>query len=164
MKHLLRYLGISTTHVDRESRDVREFQKKFGHITNDTPTHLTRRKLMERIQCMQEELNEFTEAVADQDLAAQADALVDLVYFAKGTANMLGLPWDALWADVHDANMAKVAGVGPRGHKVDCIKPVDWVGPQTLEILEDAGYVRTNFTSIYPWDDKINEERCCDDQ
>ena len=164
MRHLLRYLGISTTHVDHESKDVREFQKKFGHITNDTPTHLTRRKLMERIQCMQEELDEFTEAVADQDLAAQADALVDLVYFAKGTANMLGLPWDALWADVHDANMAKVAGVGPRGHKVDCIKPVDWVGPQTLEILEDAGYVRTNFTSIYPWDDKINEERCCDDQ
>jgi predicted HAD superfamily Cof-like phosphohydrolase len=121
-------------------QDVAEFQKKFGHLQNDKPTHLTLRKLKERIVCMQEELDEFTDSAHIQDLAGQADALVDLVYFALGTANMLGLPWQALWEDVHRANMAKVPGVTKRGHLVDCVKPEGWEGPKTLEILERYGY------------------------
>jgi predicted HAD superfamily Cof-like phosphohydrolase len=126
--------------VDKELEDVREFHQKFSLLNFDTPGHLTNRKLTERIECMQEELDEFTEACDNQDLAAQADALIDLVYFAKGTAVMLGLPWPELWDDVQRANMAKVRGVGKRGHKVDCVKPAGWVPPQTIDILADAGY------------------------
>lgn len=149
-----------------EYLNVKEFHEKFGIITNDKPTHLTVRKLQERIQCMQEELDEFGQAVSHQDLAAQADALVDLVYFAKGTAVMLGLPWADLWDDVHAANMEKVRGVGPRGHAVDCIKPKGWVGPQTDMILYKAGYDRREFCY---WDLSMkcyifDEKRCCDDK
>jgi len=129
-------MGIKfTNHVD-----VADFQKKFGHLHNNKPTHLTLRKLQERTACMLEELQEFVDAAHAQDLAGQADALVDLVYFALGTANMMGLPWQALWDDVHQANMRKVPGVTKRGHLVDCVKPEGWVGPKTLEILERFGY------------------------
>ena len=121
-------------------KDVWDFQIKFGQITNSIPSHLTKRKLNERVECMQEELDEFIQACELQDLSAQADALVDLVYFALGTANMLGLPWQILWNDVHEANMRKVAGITKRGHKVDCIKPEGWIGPITSKILIDAGY------------------------
>ena len=120
--------------------DIREFQKKFGQLSYDVPGHLTWRKLKERIECMQEELEEFIAAAAVQDLEEQADALVDLVYFAVGTATMLGLPWEKLWADVHRANMEKEVGIGKRNHLVDCIKPEGWVGPRTTEILIEAGY------------------------
>lgn len=145
--------------LDTEILDVRAFQMKFGQIINYHPTHLTKRKLTERIECMQEELDEFKQACIEQDLAAQADALIDLVYFAKGTANMLGLPWDHLWDDVQRANMAKQAGVGPRGHKVDCIKPAGWLGPMTTVILQNAGYRREAFTT----NGLIDESRCSDD-
>lgn len=121
-------------------KNVTEFHRKFGHLSNDKPVHLTRRKLRERIEFLEEELEEFRRAVEAQDLAEQADALVDFVYVAMGTADMLGLPWDELWADVHRANMAKERGVGKRGHLVDMIKPEGWIPPQTLEILEAAGY------------------------
>lgn len=121
-------------------KDVLDFQTKFGHITNTLPSHLTKRKLNERIECMQEELDEFRQACDLQDLSGQVDALIDLVYFALGTANMLGLPWQNLWNDVHEANMKKVAGITKRGHKVDCIKPDGWIGPITCKILIDAGY------------------------
>ena len=146
-----------------ECSNVKEFQQKFGQIVNDKPTHLTKSKLGERIQCLHEELDEFKEACDKQDLAAQADALVDLVYFAKGTANMLGLPWSELWDDVHAANMEKKRGVGKRGHAVDCVKPAGWVPPQTELILKNAGYDREQFCLDYPFDDVINEVRCCDD-
>ena len=161
IRKLLSLIGIHTDYRDLECFDVRQFQQKFGHITNDHPVHLTQRKLQERIQCMQEELDEFREAAEHQDLAGQADALVDLVYFAKGTANMLGLPWAELWDDVHAANMEKIAGVGPRGHKVDCIKPPGWIPPQTTDILLRAGYHVEHFIGPY---NTISEELCHDDK
>lgn len=134
--------------------DVRAFQRKFGQLLNDQPRHLTHRKLRERVECMSEELDEFTDCALHQDLEGMADALVDLVYFALGTANMMGLPWRELWDDVHRANMAKERGVTHRGHKVDCRKPEGWVPPRTHEILKAAGY---------DIDVHSSEEHYCDD-
>lgn len=146
-------------------QDVWAFQEKFGQLVYETPGLLTQRKLKERVECMLEELLEFMAAAGmrldniegthslqdveiieghEQDLPEQADALVDLVYFALGTANMLGLPWQKLWNDVQRANMAKERGIGKRGHLVDCVKPECWEPPKTLEILVAAGYNQTD--------------------
>jgi len=126
--------------IDKELEDVRKFHKKFGLLEFKKPGRLTYRKLYERCECISEELYELYVAHKTRDLAAQADALVDLVYFAKGTALMLGLPWVELWNDVQRANMEKVRGVGHRGHAVDCVKPPGWRGPQTEKILRKHGY------------------------
>lgn len=144
-----------------EFKDVREFHQKFNFMVHDVPVHLTKRKLLERARFMQEELNEFIKAVEMQDLAEQADALIDLVYVAKGTAVQLGLPWKQLWDDVHRANMAKVRGVGKRGNLVDAIKPPGWVGPLTTTLLIQAGYEMTDFLSLETSD--IDEKLCHDD-
>ena len=95
-----------------------------------------------------------------QDLALQADALVDLVYVALGTGVMMGLPWQQLWDDVHRANMGKVRGVGKRGHAVDLVKPEGWVGPRTAEILEAAGYDpgEASERDDVPTDDELRAE------
>ena len=139
--------------------DVRDFQTKFGQLVGDKPRHLTKRKLLERIAQMQEELDEFKDAVEADDIADQADALVDLVYFALGTANHMGLPWQALWDDVQRANMSKVAGVKPeRGFLVDCIKPEGWEGPKTMAILLEHGYVAPSSEADYA-DDEIHKEK-----
>lgn len=127
---------MSENHYD----DVRRFQLKFDMLVHHKPTHLTPRKLHERATFMEEELNEFSEAIRNDDLAEMADALVDLVYVALGTAASMGLPWQVLWDDVQRANMSKVRGVGKRGHLVDCVKPEGWKPPQTLAILEAHGY------------------------
>lgn len=124
-------------------RDVRDFHKKFGLITQDSPVHLTRRKLHERVECLQEELGEFNEACQEQDLEKQVDALIDIIYFALGTLVMLGIKpflFKRLWNDVQRANMAKVRGKTQRGHAVDVCKPEGWVPPQGKSILIEAGY------------------------
>ena len=120
--------------------DIQKMYRQFGLLVYDSPGHLTRRKLQERLECLQEELDEFRQACNTQNLYEQADALIDLVVFALGTAVMLGLPWQALWDDVLRANLTKARGVGKRGHAVDLVKPSDWVPPQTLKILLQAGY------------------------
>lgn len=137
-------------------KDVGDFHAKFTLLQATAPSLLTQRKLQERIEFMQEELDEFIMACAinpttwepdkerDQDLPGQADALVDLVYVALGTAQMLGLPWQELWNDVQRANMAKVRGTTHRGHAVDVTKPQGWVGPQGAAILQRHGFNRLN--------------------
>jgi hypothetical protein len=60
-----------------------------------------------RIKFLEEELEEFKDGVREGDLAKCADALVDLVYVALGTAHLQGLPWDELFDEVQRANMTK---------------------------------------------------------
>ena len=76
----------------------------------------------------------------DAEMDEMADALIDLVYVAMGTAVMMGLPWQQLWDDVQRANMSKVRGTTHRGHTVDVSKPPGWVGPKTMEILTKYGF------------------------
>lgn len=150
----------SPARMDKEVEDVRRFHQKFGILDSGTvPTMLAKRKLQERIECMQEELDEFKKAVAEQDFPEQADALIDLVYFAKGTAVMMGLPWAELWDDVQRANMDKVRGVGKRGHAVDMIKPEGWQKPDGARILMEAGFRPEIFTA----NGIVDENECLDD-
>lgn len=121
--------------------DVRTLHAKFDLGIATTPSLESKQKLNERLDFLFEELEEMDKAYRTGDFPGIADALVDLVVVALGTAIQLGLPWDELWNDVQRANLAKVRGVGPRGHAVDLIKPEGWVPPQTLEILRKAGWV-----------------------
>lgn len=156
---LMAFIADSVLENAGNYADVRAFQHKFGQLVGFAPRHLTKRKLRERIAQMQEELDEFEAAVEADDIAEQADALVDIVYFALGTAAHMGLPWRALWEDVQRANMSKVAGVKPeRGFLVDCIKPEGWEGPKTMEILLAHGYKAPSSKDDYV-DDEIHKEK-----
>lgn len=162
----------------KEFNDVRTFHKKFELLCFDEPGHLSAGKLRERIEFMQEELDEFIEGAGfgynlagdiefsnpgPQDLAKQADALVDLVYVALGTAVQLGLPWDHLWDDVQRANMSKVRGMTKRGHKVDVTKPPGWTGPQTELILTANGYDASRWFYPAGMVTQFNEKEARDD-
>jgi predicted HAD superfamily Cof-like phosphohydrolase len=121
--------------------DIAAFHQRFGLRGPRAPQLLPNQELVDfRQGFMQEELNEFMDAHAAGDLAEAADALIDLVYVAMGTAHMMGLPWDELWADVQRANMAKVraesADQSKRGTTYDVVKPAGWVPPQGARILE----------------------------
>ena len=120
--------------------DVLEFQKKFDMIElkgDNKVIQLTEEQKETRITLLKEELQEFISACIEDDMYEQADALVDLVYIALGTSNLMNLPFQELWDDVHRANMQKERGIKPsRNLKVDVVKPEGWIGPKTQEILK----------------------------
>lgn len=126
--------------LDKELEDVRSFHRRFDIWQHSKPGHLSGQKLRERIAFLQEELDELKQALETNDLSDQADALVDLVYVAKGTALMLGLPWEEMWDEVQRANMAKVRGQTKRGNKIDVTKPPGWEPPNHNVILIKHGY------------------------
>lgn len=165
MKPYLTRLWAALRGRDHEQEDVRAFNKKFGLLNHDTPGHLTQRKLEERVVCLLEEVHELAQAAKTQNLVDQVDALVDLVYFAKGTAVMLGLDWAAHWDHVQRANMTKVRGTTKRGHRVDMAKPVGWVPPEErhLKTLIRGGYNRQAWTWGNLAGQEIDERACRDD-
>lgn len=119
---------------------MRDFHNKFELLVNKTPIALDQPTAYDRFMFMREELMEFHEAAQKGDLAEAADALIDIVYVAKGTAVMMGLPWKQLWEDVQRANMEKVKVVQERGtekelYHVFVTKPPGWNPPRTKEIL-----------------------------
>ena len=138
IKRFLSYLR--RTFVYDEMADVRDFYRKFGQPMSDKPTMVfeTPRRAYERADFMQEELDEFRRGLNTRNISEMADALIDLVYVAKGTAIEMGLPWEELWQDVQRANMAKVIGRTKRGIDIDVTKPPGWVGPKTAAILYRA--------------------------
>lgn len=119
-----------------EMEDLRAFYAKFGQRVQPSPSLCAgTKRLGERAAFMQEELDEFKKGLQYSDINEMADALIDLVYVAKGTALELGIPWEELWQDVQRANMAKVIGKTKRGIEVDVAKPLGWIGPKTSEII-----------------------------
>lgn len=123
-----------------ESQDIAEFYALTGQMVHSVPGHLSAKKLDERIKFMTEELDEFKDAALFQNLDDMVDALVDLVYVIKGTALMLGVPWERHWDEVHRANMKKRPGVKNGRMRVDAVKPPDWTPPDHMSILFEHGY------------------------
>lgn len=135
--------------MDSNFNDVGLFHEKFelrsGRDGTDVGPAEIPIDLMEfRIRFMKEELREFMDASFIGDHAGMADALIDLVYVAMGTAHLFGYPWEQLWDEVQRANMAKERATRPeqsvRGGTFDVIKPAGWEPPKIADILREAGF------------------------
>lgn len=130
--------------------DVGDFHEKFGLRSSDRgsvlPPNMLDGELYDfRRDFMQEELDEFVDAWQVDDLAKMADALVDLVYVAMGTAHLMGLPWQELWDEVQRANMSKERAAADGSNSVrkssfDVVKPAGWTPPDIEGILTQHGY------------------------
>jgi len=122
--------------------DVAVFHEKFGLTYDGKPRLLDAETVRFRLKFLEEELMEFRVSAISDDLPGMADALIDLVYVAMGTAYMMGLPWQQLWAEVQRANMSKVRASSEaeskRGSSLDVIKPRGWQGPDIEGVLNAA--------------------------
>lgn len=127
--------------------DVGEFHRKFGIPVFDPrkacaiPSAET---LEYRKKFLEEELQEYKDAVAAGDLAKALDALIDLAYVAFGTAHYFNAPFHQMWLEVQRANMDKVLVTRDncppdKTYRADeglVMKPPGWIGPQHEKILE----------------------------
>lgn len=114
--------------MNREWEAVKQFQITFGHPVAEAPTMLDRERAQKRYNWMLEEINEFIEA---DEIVEQADAMIDVIYFALGTLVEMGIKPDALFDIVQSANMAKLWPDGKPHYNIEgkTIKPPTWEDP-----------------------------------
>lgn len=112
---------------------VAEFHEAFGEPFG----HNTGRSNELRANLHMEENRELVEALLSGDRVAIAHELADVVYVAYGSAHSLGIPLDAVIAEVHAANMRKM---GPNGKPVlradgKVLKPEGWQPANVAGVL-----------------------------
>ena len=123
---------------------VREFHDAFGVRTRSVPAAtglgVDDEELVLRRRLLDEEVGELADAVADRDLTAVADALADIVYIACGTADLLGIPFDAVFSEVHRANMSKLGADGRPVLRADgkVLKGPGYLPPDVAGLLAAA--------------------------
>lgn len=114
--------------MNKEWREVREFHEKFGHPVEDRPVEMKPERARKRYNWMLEEINEFLEA---DEIVEQADAMIDVIYFALGTLVEMGIEPDSLFEIVQEANMSKLWPDGKPHYNAEgkTIKPSTWEDP-----------------------------------
>lgn len=126
--------------------DVADFHKKFDiPVAGSGPCKMPEEwEIIEyRTKFLEEELTEFKDACAEDNLAEAFDALLDIAWVAMGTAHYFGAPWDEGWAEVVRANMDRVSVTREncppeKQYRKDMIvKPPGWKPPQLLRVIRD---------------------------
>lgn len=98
---------------------VGDFMEAFGQRVEMEPTwpDFNTREL--RLELIQEELEELSDAVADRDMIQIADALTDLLYVVYGAGHSFGIDLDECFEEVHRSNMSKLGENGRPIHRED---------------------------------------------
>ena len=98
---------------------VGDFMEAFGQSVEMEPTwpDFNTREL--RLELIQEELEELSDAVADRDMIQIADALTDLLYVVYGAGHSFGIDLDECFEEVHRSNMSKLGENGRPIHRED---------------------------------------------
>lgn len=111
--------------------DVHAFHRVFDHPRNFTPVLQPADRVEARADWIDEEVRELRDSTT---IADQADAYIDIIYFAVGGLVEMGVNPENLWSIVHNANMAKVWPDGSVRRREDgkIIKPDGWIAPDTL--------------------------------
>lgn len=88
---------------------VAEFHRTFGAPILETPQIPSEERCRLRVNLLQEELNELSEAIEAGDIVEIADALADLQYVLSGAVLEFGLKdrFDPLFEEVQRSNMSK---------------------------------------------------------
>ena len=88
------------------------FMKTFGQEGKNKPGFSSEKTNKLRIGLINEELEEFKEAIKNNDIKEVADALTDILYVTYGAGYAYGVDLDKCFKEVQRANMSKLGEDG----------------------------------------------------
>ena len=91
---------------------VKNFMETFGQEVKSRPSFSSDKINMLRYNLIKEELNEFKQALDNNDLLEVADALTDILYVTYGAGHAFGIDLDACFQEVQNSNMSKLGEDG----------------------------------------------------
>ena len=91
---------------------VKKFMETFGQEVKSSPSFSSEKINKLRYNLIKEELDEFKEALDNNDLLEVADALTDILYVTYGAGHAFGIDLDACFDEVQNSNMSKLGSDG----------------------------------------------------
>ena len=87
---------------------VKNFMETFGQEIKSSPSFSSPKINQLRYNLIKEELDEFKQALDNNDLLEVADALTDILYVTYGAGHAFGIDLDACFKEVQNSNMSKL--------------------------------------------------------
>jgi predicted HAD superfamily Cof-like phosphohydrolase len=158
--------GARTERVNSNAERVREFHQAIGEEPPRSPVVPDLALLALRRKLIEEENAEVMEALArlegviqsegngvaegddakggrlEESFAAAAHELADLLYVTYGALVWFGIDADAVFAEVHSANMRKTSG--PKRADGKQLKPAGWVPANVAAVIARARAARAS--------------------
>ena len=91
---------------------VKKFMETFGQEVKSSPSFSSEKINKLRYNLIKEELDEFKQALDNNDLLEVADALTDILYVTYGAGHAFGINLDACFEEVQNSNMSKLGSDG----------------------------------------------------
>ena len=91
---------------------VKNFMETFGQEVKSSPSFSSTKINKLRYNLIKEELDEFRQALDNNDLLEVADALTDILYVTYGAGHAFGINLDACFEEVQNSNMSKLGNDG----------------------------------------------------
>ena len=116
---------------------VSEFMNAFGQEVKTKTEMPDKETQVLRYALIAEELNEFVDAMKQEDLVEVADALTDLLYVVYGAGHAFGIDLDKCFDEVQRSNMSKLGEDGKPMYRDDgkVMKGPNFSEPQLEECL-----------------------------
>ena len=91
---------------------VKNFMETFGQEVKSSPSFSSPKINELRYNLIKEELDEFKQALDNNDLLEVADALTDILYVTYGAGHAFGIDLDSCFEEVQNSNMSKLGENG----------------------------------------------------
>ena len=91
---------------------VKTFMETFGQEVKKRPSFSSEKINKLRYDLINEELQEFKNALENKDLLEVADALTDILYVTYGAGHAFGIDLDKCFEEVQNSNMSKLDSNG----------------------------------------------------
>jgi predicted HAD superfamily Cof-like phosphohydrolase len=91
---------------------VRKFMETFGQEIKEKAEFPCNKITSLRHDLIKEELDEFREAIENNDIKEVADALTDILYVTYGAGHAFGINLDECFKEVQNSNMSKLGSDG----------------------------------------------------
>ena len=135
-------MGNEVDKMSDEQKMVAAFHRTFDIAIGALPVVPDAATCALRVSLIQEEFAELREALHQQDIAAVAKELADLLYVVYGTAVSCGIDMAPVFREVHRSNMSKVGGHKRADGK--WIKPPDYSPARLQPILAVQGSLESH--------------------
>jgi len=109
--------------MEKMQKAVHTFHQTYGVETPTSPRPIPEHLKQLRIKLIEEELEEFRVAIANDDMVEQYDALIDILYVTHGAIDLMALDAEPGFDEVQLSNMSKLGLDGlpiiSRGEELD---------------------------------------------
>ena len=114
------------------------FMKTFGQEVKKKSGFSTEKINKLRVSLINEELEEFKEAIKNNDLKEVADALTDILYVTYGAGHAFGIDLDKCFDEVQNSNMSKLGQDGKPIYNNDgkVMKGPNYFKPDLSKVLK----------------------------